>query len=354
MELPFVTLDVFTSRPYEGNPLALITIPTHLTNVVTEAQKQAIAREFNLSETVFVHEAGDAQLREWTVDIFTITDELPFAGHPTIGAAYHVLRKLRLLPSRSDVDESEGFRSNVYENANANANGKSRAAQGILITKAGRIPISLASQNSRSQVQALIPHNVHIHSHTLGDQYPPIPGLSTHPDLRDAEMKAPIVSIVKGMTFLLVRLDSLELLSVAEAANPALSFRGVLDKGWREGFVARYYYVLQHGLQNSDLDGSGNGRLSGDRENEETVTIRTRMLEIAMEDPATGSAACALACFLALKGKRGRSFEVVQGVEMGRRSVIGVEVRLEEDGRGIEEVKLCGEAVQIMEGVLRV
>lgn len=89
-KLEFVTVDVFTSRPYEGNPLAVVRIPHG--QVVSQDQKQAIAREFNLSETTFLHEKEvDTQDDTWTVDIFMTSKELPFAGHPTVGTAVYVL-----------------------------------------------------------------------------------------------------------------------------------------------------------------------------------------------------------------------------------------------------------------------
>jgi PhzF family phenazine biosynthesis protein len=89
-QLDFVTVDVFTSKPYEGNPLAIIRIPHGHT--VTQEQKQTIAREFNLSESTFLHEHGEGtQGDEWSVDIFMTSQELPFAGHPTVGTACYVL-----------------------------------------------------------------------------------------------------------------------------------------------------------------------------------------------------------------------------------------------------------------------
>ena len=82
MRRAFHTLDVFTDTPFAGNPLAVVVDSAGL----DVARMQAIAREFNLSETVFLRDAGDpvntARLR-----IFTPVAELPFAGHPTIGAA---------------------------------------------------------------------------------------------------------------------------------------------------------------------------------------------------------------------------------------------------------------------------
>ena len=82
MARPFYTLDVFADRAFAGNPLAVVLEAQGL----DDAAMQAIAREFNLSETVFVFEprnpVNTARLR-----IFTPTRELPFAGHPTVGAA---------------------------------------------------------------------------------------------------------------------------------------------------------------------------------------------------------------------------------------------------------------------------
>ena len=83
--LEFHTLDVFTETPFAGNPLAVVLGADGLTT----AQMQIIAREFNLSETIFVqtpqNPAHTARVR-----IFFPTDEIPFAGHPTIGCAIHL------------------------------------------------------------------------------------------------------------------------------------------------------------------------------------------------------------------------------------------------------------------------
>lgn len=82
MSRRFVTLDVFTSRRLCGNPLAVVLDGEGL----DQAAMQAIAREFNLSETVFVRPPADPQNRA-ALRIFTPGRELPFAGHPTVGAA---------------------------------------------------------------------------------------------------------------------------------------------------------------------------------------------------------------------------------------------------------------------------
>src|SRR5512145_612223 len=79
--LPYVQVDVFTSRPLEGNALAVFTDARRL----SDAEMQAIARETNLSETTFV--LPGAHPGATRVRIFTVAEEIPFAGHPTLGTA---------------------------------------------------------------------------------------------------------------------------------------------------------------------------------------------------------------------------------------------------------------------------
>lgn len=86
--LDFTTYDVFTQRPFSGNPLAIVEGADDLST----AQMQTIAREFNLSETIFV-QAPDDTANTAKVRIFFPTAEIPFAGHPTIGCALHLAQK---------------------------------------------------------------------------------------------------------------------------------------------------------------------------------------------------------------------------------------------------------------------
>src|SRR6266487_4455275 len=83
---PFVQLDVFSSVALEGNPLAVFPDARGL----SDEQMQAVAREMNLSETTFVlpNEAAVERERGVRVRIFTVQEELPFAGHPTLGTAF--------------------------------------------------------------------------------------------------------------------------------------------------------------------------------------------------------------------------------------------------------------------------
>lgn len=153
------------------------------------------------------------------------------------------------------------------------------------------------------------------------------------------------------MTQIHVELPSLEALAaVGPAAGgksvPAVDVTqgGYLDEGWGgHGLVVIYFYVR-------DVADEVTGK----------EVIRTRMFLESEEDPATGSAASGLAAFLVLRdgagaaGQLHRDFHVVQGVEMGRRSDIGLRVSLKSNGEGIESVELSGSSVKIAKGEIRV
>ncbi len=97
--MEFLQVDVFARRPYEGNPLAVFPDASEL----ERGQMQSIAREMNLSETSFVTEADEDSYR---VRIFTPQEEIPFAGHPTIGTAW-VLRHLGHVKADEIIQRSQ-------------------------------------------------------------------------------------------------------------------------------------------------------------------------------------------------------------------------------------------------------
>lgn len=310
--LSFHTLDVFTSTPYAGNPLAVVILPPSNTNLSQE-RKLLIAREFNLSETVFLHTPADlANTTAVKIDIFLTTGELPFAGHPTIGTANLVLHHLG------------------WEHVTT------------LLTKAG--PIAIRKEGSG--VIARIPQAVRVHQRTLGDvlgsqengvQEMVEAALSAGEATRRAELDAPVVDVVKGMAFALVRLEGLEELGAVQVGR-SVEFervRGLLDE--EGGRVGRYHYVV-----------TGEEQVDGRRR----VQLRTRNIELGFEDPATGSAACALAGYLSLRKGTGGLFQVTQGVEMGRTSDIRIETVVEDEGEGvaIKDIRMGGEAVVVMKG----
>lgn len=303
-QLSFVTLDVFTNTRYTGNPLAIVSVPQKIS--LSQTQKQRIAREFNLSETVFLHEQTDEDKSESLarIDIFTSYAEIPFAGHPTVGTSNYLLGLLGVRSSQ--------FAENVK----------------TLRTKAGLLGISL--NPAINGVQISVAHNVRIHA---------------NPFAGESFAHFPVVSIVKGMTFMLAQQPSLEELglqtkSLLGADQTAKAYQS-LDSGFQEGLVISYFFV--------DLGVDNNG----------VRNLRTRS-HGSREDPATGSAASALTSYLSLKeGKPGRyRYHLTQGVEMGQRSEIFVDVGVRErddgDGVEIEEVLLSGCAVLTMQGSLEI
>ncbi|KAJ5187355.1 hypothetical protein N7449_010349 [Penicillium cf. viridicatum] len=305
--LKFVTLDVFTSTPYSGNPLAVVFLPEDDSIALTQSQKQIIAREFNLAESIFVHPVREKGKR--TIDIFTTDSELPFAGHPTIGAASW------FLSHPADPADADGVTT--------------------LTTKSGDISISVQDRETK-YVAAQIAHNTHIHAgrfslKELVRLHPTLAPFFTQPDVT-----FPIFSIVNGMSQLFIELPSLEALAAVTLATSGEPVSAdYLDEGWKAGLICVYFIVR-------DVEDSVSKK----------KVIRSRMILGTEEDPATGSAASGLAAYLTLtEGKAGQNYQyhVVQGVEMGRRSDIGVGVTLDGDKK-IEQVVLTGTAVSISEG----
>ncbi|WP_433827384.1 PhzF family phenazine biosynthesis protein [Actinoplanes sp. CA-015351] len=93
-------VDVFTDRPFAGNPLAVVYSADALaTGALATAQMQTLAREFNLAETIFIL-APRAEGATYRVRIFTTETELPFAGHPSVGAAVTLMRRGDFPPGR--------------------------------------------------------------------------------------------------------------------------------------------------------------------------------------------------------------------------------------------------------------
>jgi len=300
--LNFVTLDVFTQEKYTGNPLAVCLIPPG-EDVPTEAM-QAIAREFNLSETLFIYEARSQEKEpSWKVRIFLTHSELPFAGHPTIGAAVYALGTLQ------------------------------KANKGKFLAGAGPIDLSFDGVAA----EASIPHNIHIHT-----QYPlSIEELCAKQQSLQGLLKSGdainVVSPVKGMNFVAVELPSLDSLASISTSRHVVS---KLDDEWNAGFIGNFFYVLTKAPY---MDGDV-----------EKVELQARMIAEGFEDPATGAASCAIGGMFALKRARTRvtQLAIVQGVEMGRRSEIGVKVTLNASLTAVEKVVLSGSAVKVMEGVV--
>ncbi|KAF1810902.1 Diaminopimelate epimerase-like protein [Eremomyces bilateralis CBS 781.70] len=242
--------------------------------------------------------------------------ELPFAGHPTIGTLWYCAN--HYLPKEVLRQETGDRWIPITLNA-----------------KAGKIE---AGYNPRTGfAKASIPQDVHIHTETLTQTSL----LSSQPALRQfagqIQERLPLVSIVKGMTFALIELPSVETLGSVHLpqAHPDVA----LDEGWMPSFVGTFYFCR---IRNASAP-------------RHTEKLRVRMLQENIEDPATGSGSAALGSYLALQRKEAGEFrfEITQGIERGQKSEIVVTVTVIEEGK-VDKVVLEGTAVQVMKGKLEV
>lgn len=232
----FDIVDVFTDRPFAGNQLAVVRDSGGLG---TEAM-QALAREFNFSETTFVL-ADVPNERGWPVRIFTPRDELPFAGHPTLGTAW-VIRE-RLLGGRAD--------------------------RVVLDLPVGPIPVTAVREGGREVLWMR--------------QNPPAFGARVEPgaaaaalglEASDVRSELPCEEVSTGLPFLIVPLASLEALrrSAVDHARLAalLAPLGAEDVmvvalAGRDGShdVSARVFAPAHGVPEDPATGSANGCLAG-------------------------------------------------------------------------------------------
>jgi trans-2,3-dihydro-3-hydroxyanthranilate isomerase len=294
----YVTVDVFTEEPFRGNPLAVVLDAEGLST----AQMQAIATEFNYSETTFVlppqNPEHTAQVR-----IFTPTLEVPFAGHPNVGTALVLAGEWqaagRPLPTSFIFEEAAGLVPVRLE---------SRDGVVVAAELTAPQPLSLGAEVSAAaaaECLAVPQTDIVVRTH------------------------APVVASV-GLAFLVVELSTRDSLA-ASRGDYAVHDR-ILRPIGAEGI---YAYV----------------RSSGGRR------LDARMyapLDKVAEDPATGSAtAAALALLATVEGLEGEQhWQVVQGEDMGRRAeMAGRTVRRVD---GTRTVHVGGRAVEVMRGRLRV
>lgn len=303
-DVPFVTYDVFTETPFGGNPVAVFPDA----RAVDPALQQSIAREFNLSETVFVTPVEGEPLSR-RLRILTPSYELPFAGHPTVGTAV-ALAELGAFP----WPKGETSLEIVFE-------------EGV-----GPVPVRIERRKDRPLYATLaIPRLPE-----RGPDGPDRDGLARVLGL-DVERLSRDVSPAcygAGVPFTLVPVRDAE--ALAAVAIDLGAWRVLMAEVW-----ARALYVVD---------------LADLRQKRE---IRARMFAPAMgiaEDPASGAAIVALAGFLAdhqLVPRAGTAaYTIRQGEEMGRPSRIALEADFA-DGR-LVAVRLGGAAVPMTRGTFRI
>jgi len=286
--LVMLQLDVFTSRPLEGNQLAVFPDARGLTG----DEMQALARETNLSETTFVLPREPEVEREKgvRVRIFTVEEEMPFAGHPTLGTAF-VLR------------------------------GRSGAAEVALDLDVGRVPVRFEDPpggpafGEMTQVDPVFgprPEREAV-ARALGLE----PG--------DIDPSLPVETVSTGLPFTIVPLRSLAAIRAlrldAARAGQALAASG----------GKFFYFVTRETV-------------------DPAARLHARMLFYGGEDPATGSAAGCAAAWAVAHGvaRPDERILVEQGLEVRRPSRIFVRAGLE--GGRVGNVRVGGSAVEILRG----
>lgn len=296
----FFTLDVFTNEALGGNPLAVVLDSEGL----SDQRMQAIAGEFNLSETVFVFPPENEESRA-ALRIFTPKNELPFAGHPTIGSAV-------LLATLDGLAEGNKTDFVLEEKVGAVAC-KANYANGRIIAEFAlpKMPTHSAVEIDRDLLAA-----------SLGLQVEQLVFEDHQMSLCDA-----------GVPFPVVPLKDLEALAAIQV-NEAILAECFKDLGFA---LELYVYT----------------KPDTDKGNDYHVRLFAPAMGIA-EDPATGSAAAAFAAQIMAYDRPvdgEHVFKLAQGVEMGRPSQIdlGMHVR---DG-ALVHATIGGSAVIVSEGSLR-
>jgi trans-2,3-dihydro-3-hydroxyanthranilate isomerase len=300
--LHYHLVDVFTDRAFGGNPLAVVTNGRG----VSDETMQAVAKEFNLSETTFVLPPDDPR-HDWRVRIFTPGSELPMAGHPTVGTAF-VLAREHLIPRA-------GRETNI-----------------IFEEGVGPVPVRIEFENGEP---------------SFAEMSQPLPRFGTRLDDRaavarmlsleesDLEPDLPVEVVSCGVPFLYVPLRTLD---AARRAKPRVD---LIERVSNEHGIPPEVFVFTR-----ETEGPGS-------------TVHSRMFAPGFgiaEDPATGAASGPLGCYLVCYGLvECESSAVIvseQGIEMGRPSY--VRITIERRGEDITAVRVGGQCHFMGEGFIEI
>jgi trans-2,3-dihydro-3-hydroxyanthranilate isomerase len=286
--LAFAQLDVFSSEPLAGNALAVVSDATGLSS----DEMQNIARETNLSETTFIFPRDAATEREHgvRVRIFTTQEELPFAGHPTLGTAFFL-------------------------------RGTKPTAEVVLDLNVGRVPVRFESQPGEpvfGEMTQVDPKFGATHDRET---------VVRATGLRDGDIdpSLPVQTVSTGVPFIVVPLRGL-----ATSRDLQLDAKGSKD------YLSRadgkfFYFVTRETV-------------------DPAARLHARMIFYNGEDPATGSAAGCAAAWMAAHGVAQPDERVLieQGIEMKRPSRIFV--RASKKDNRVVNVRVGGNAVEVMRG----
>ncbi len=301
MRYQYYICDVFTDVRFGGNQLAVLPSAEGLNS----AQMQAITREFNFAESTFVLPATSGHTRR--VRIFTPAKEIPFAGHPNVGTAF-------VLATTGALGEIRDSMTVTFEE------------------KAGVVPIRIERRGDRIVCELTAPEAL-----SIGKQVSPTlvaAAVSLAPEDFVAQTHLPQVASV-GLPFIMVQLKDRATLERARINT------GAFDAVAGEGVIPDVHmYVRTH------------------RTNDEGFDIHVRMfapMDGVPEDPATGSANCALAAMLTHYEPAPSGtfrYRISQGVEIGRPSVL--EARIEKRDGALVSAHIGGGSVLVSEGWIEV
>jgi len=298
MKYKFFTCDVFTRMRFGGNQLAVLPDAAGLSS----RQMQRIAHEFNYSETTFVLPAEAGKTRK--VRIFTPASEVPFAGHPNIGTAF-------VLAAMGEFGEIQEELTVIFEE------------------ESGFVPVTIHSgKDGNMWCELTAPQEL-----TLGEVVMPeiaSAALSLEASDINTNVHPPRVAGV-GLPFLIVELQN------QDALERARFNMQVMEEFQERGITPD---ILLYRRDSGEFD------------------IRARMfapLDGVPEDPATGSANCALAALLthydqAAAGEY--SWRIAQGVEMGRPSILDART-IKRKGQ-VTATMIGGDCVMVSEGIIDV
>src|SRR5438132_12754878 len=299
----FVQVDVFTQTPLAGNPLAIFTDARGL----SDDEMQALAREMNLSETTFILPRNPAtEAKEGKkVRIFTVAEELPFAGHPTLGTALHLYARAAPVSEQSTeitLDLKAG-KIPVRFTAKSETAGRNRVDGQVFGEMRQRDP-EFGVTFSREEVARVIG--------IAADEIPP---------------EWPIEIVSTGLPFAIVGIRNQETLT-------NLKFDNAQAAEFLKNTAAKFSYFVCP------------------QRHEDRLEVRARMFFYGAEDPATGSAAGCAASWMVQHGIANSDEQVLirQGVEIRRPSEI--HVRATRDGQRVTNVRVGGYAVEVLRGTV--
>ena len=301
MRYQYYICDVFTNRRFGGNQLAVLPSADGLS---TERMQQ-ITREFNFAETSFVLPARSGHTRQ--VRIFTPAQEVPFAGHPNVGTAF-------TLATTGAFGALDGSMTVTFEE------------------KAGIVPIRIERRGEAIFCELTAPETLSIGKTVSVESVAAATSLS--PGDFVTNVHSPQVASV-GLPFIMAQLQSRDALKRARINTPAFDA------------------VAAHGVM-PDI----HMYVRADRHRSDDFDIHARMFapfDGVPEDPATGSANCALAAMLTRYDDTPSGtfrYRISQGVDMGRPSVL--EARVEKRDGAIVSSHIGGDCVLVSEGWIEV